>query len=133
MAEEEVKENVEAKEAPEQETETGQVGPADVQVLIVTDKGFAMKTGLDNFKIGRRKTTGVQAMRLVRDPEDKEEVDRGNVIAVKQVQEGQHVFVSTKNGIGAYINTDVVRLTGRKKSGVTLIKLDDKDSVVAVD
>lgn len=124
---------MEEEEQKQEENEETQNGPENVQILIVTDKGFAMKTTLSEFRIGRRKTTGVQAIKLKKDAEDPEAIDRGNVIAVKQVQPGQLIFVATKNGVGALINTDVVRLTGRKKAGVTLMRLSEGDSIVSVD
>jgi len=128
MPEEEVKEKVEAGE------EKGQHGPEEEQIVIVTDKGYAMRTTLASFRIGRRKTTGVQAIKMKKEEGDKEEdaKDRGTPIAVKVVEEGELMFVLTKKGVGALIPTNVVRLTGRKKAGVRLMKLDDDDAIISV-
>ena len=132
MAEEEVKEKVEAEEEDK-------YGPADEQIVIITDKGYAMRTTLSEFRLGRRKTTGVQAIKMKKEDGDKEEddkeedaKDRGKPIAVKVVEEGELIFVLTKKGVGALINTSVIRLTGRKKAGVRLMKLDDDDLTVSV-
>jgi|GEM_PF-5270699 len=129
MAEEEVKE----KEATETDKDV-KYGPEDEQVIIVTDKGYAMRTTLASFRIGRRKTTGVQAIKMKKEEGDKEEdsKDRGTPIAVKVVEEGELMFVLTKKGVGALIPSNVVRLTGRKKAGVRIMKLDDDDVIVSV-
>lgn len=122
-------------EEEKKETEAGesvQYGPEDTQILIVTDKGFAMKTTLNEFRVARRKTTGVQAMKLKQEEGEEDGKARGNVVATKKVKPGQLIFVATKKGIGALINADVVRLTGRKKAGVTLMKLEEDDCIVAV-
>jgi len=127
MPEEEVEEKVEAEEGDK-------YGPANEQIVIVTDRGYAMRTTLESFRIGRRKTTGVQAIKMKKEEGDKEEdaKDRGTPIAVKVVEEGELMFVLTKKGVGALIPSNVVRLTGRKKAGVRIMKLDEDDSIVSV-
>lgn len=127
MAKEEVKEKVEAEEEDK-------YGPEDEQIVIITDRGYAMRTTLSEFRLGRRKTTGVQAIKMKKEEGDQEEdaKDKGNPIAVKVVEEGELIFVLTKKGVGALINTSVIRLTGRKKAGVRLMKLDDDDLIVSV-
>ena len=124
---EEVKEKVEA-------GEEDKYGPEEEQIVIVTTKGYAMRTTLSEFRLGRRKTTGVQAIKMKKEEGDKEEdaKDRGVPVAVKVVEEGELIFVLTKKGVGALINTSVIRLTGRKKAGVRLMKLDDDDLIVSV-
>ena len=129
MPEEEVKEKVEAAETDDGANR----GPADEQIVIVTDKGYAMRTTLDSFRIGRRKTTGVQAIKMKKEEGDEDDgKNRGTPIAVKVVEEGELMFVLTKKGVGALIPTSVIRLTGRKKAGVRLMKLDDDDAIISV-
>jgi len=126
MPEEEVKEKVEAEEVDKN-------GPEDEQVIIVTDKGYAMRTTLASFRIGRRKTTGVQAIKMKKEEgEEDDGKNRGTPIAVKVVEEGELMFLLTKKGVGALIPSNVVRLTGRKKAGVRIMKLDDDDVIVSV-
>ena len=105
--------------------ETTQRGP-DEQVLIVTDKGYATRTTLAEFRVSHRGTKGTRAMFLA---EDKE---KGNTIGVVKVKDGGVVFVLTKLGQGALVNVDEIKLMGRGKSGVKLVNLEEGDSVVSV-
>ena len=120
---EEQTENIDAGEGTQR-------GP-DEQILIVTDKGFATRTTLSEFRIAHRGTRGTRAMYL-KEAEGTGEKDKGNTIAVRKVKDGDVVFVLTKNGQGALINIDEIKLMGRGKSGVKLITLEEGDSVVSV-
>ena len=93
-----------------------------------------MRTTLGEFRLGRRKTTGVQAIKIGKgDEEDNDKNDRGTVVACKKIKEGDLLFIVTKKGVGALIDSSLIRLTGRKKAGVTLMKLEDGDEIVTVD
>lgn len=109
-------------ENPDEGTQRG----PDEQILVVTDKGFATRTTLAEFRVSHRGTKGTRAMFLA---EDKE---KGNTIGVVKVKEGGVVFVLTKNGQGALVNVDEIKLMGRGKSGVKLVNLEDGDVVVSV-
>ena len=123
MPKEQPTENVEASE------EGTQRGP-DQQILIVTDKGFATRTTLAEFRVAHRGTRGTRAMYLKE--VEGEEKDKGHTIAVRTVKDGDVIFVLTKNGQGALVNVDEIRALGRGKSGVKLMTLEEGDSVVAV-
>ena len=121
---------------PEEQTENVDAGEGtqrgpDEQILIVTDKGFATRTTLAEFRIAHRRTRGTRAMYL-KEVEGTEEKDKGHTIAVRKIKDGGVIFVLTKNGQGALVNVDEIKLMGRGKSGVKLITLEEGDFVVAV-
>jgi len=113
------------------ENEEGtQRGPEE-QIVIVTDKGYITRTTLSEFRVAHRGTRGTRAMYL-KEVEGTEEKDKGHTIAVRKVKDGDVVFVLTRNGQGALVNVDEIKLMGRGKSGVKLMTLEDGDSVVSV-
>ena len=98
-------------------------GP-DQQILIVTDKGFATRTTLSEFRVSSRGTKGTRAMHL--------NEKNGNIVAVRPVEADDLVFVVTHLGQGAVVPVDQIRLMGRGKSGVKLVSLNDGDEVVGL-
>lgn len=119
-----------SEEETQKETQTEvdegvQRGPNE-QILVVTDKGYATRTTLTEFRISHRGTHGVRAMFVA---EDKE---KGSMIAVKKVKDGDIIFILTKNGQGAIVNVDEIKLMGRGKAGVRIMSLDEGDSIVSV-
>jgi len=98
-------------------------GP-EKQILIVTDKGFATRTKLSEFRVSHRGTKGTRAMFL--------NEKNGNTIATKMVDEEDLVFVITKLGQGGLVPVNEIRLMGRGKSGTKLMSLNDGDEVVGI-
>lgn len=117
----------EAEETPTGAEETKAVetkrGP-EQQILIVTDKGFGIRTLLSEFRVSNRGTKGTRAMYC--------HEKNGNIIAVKPVKDGDIVFLTTAGGQGAIIQVDQVKLKGRGIAGVKLMTVEDNDKVVAV-
>ena len=118
-----------------EETEEGQVGDItptkrevekgpEQQILIVTDKGFATRTKLSEFRVSHRGTKGTRAMFL--------NEKNGNPVATKMVDDDDLVFVITKLGQGGLVAVSEIKLMGRGKSGVKLMSLDEGDEVVAI-
>ena len=98
-------------------------GP-EQQILVVTDKGFATRTKLSEFRVSNRGTKGSRAMFL--------NEKNGNPIATKMVDEEDLVFVLTKLGQGALVVVNQIRLMGRGKAGTKLVSLNDGDEVVGI-
>ena len=98
-------------------------GP-EQQILIVTDKGFGTRTTLAEFRVSHRGTKGNKAMTV--------NEKNGNIVGVKNVNDGELFFLATKNGQGAILPVDSVPLKARGRFGVVLMKLDEGDCVTSV-
>ena len=94
----------------------------DVQVLIVTDKGYTTRIPIEEFKTSHKGTKGVKAISAI----------NGIPVASCLVNDTSTLFVLTKKGQLVNINADEIRMTKRKTAGVKLVKLADNDSVVDI-
>ena len=94
----------------------------DVQVLIVTDKGYTIRTSIEEFKTSHKATKGVRAIRT----------NNGEPVSVCFVDDTSKLFVLTKKGQGIKIDANEIRITARGTTGIKLVKLADDDSVVDI-
>jgi len=109
-------------EAEENEADAKR-GPKE-DILIVTDKGFGIRTSLSEFKIMHRGRKGTRAILL--------NEKNGHAIGVKQVKDGDLVFLLSAMGQGNIIEIDDVKWTARARTGITLMKLDEGDQIIAI-
>jgi DNA gyrase subunit A len=93
-------------------------------ILTVTGKGYAKRTGLDEYRLQGRGGSGIINCKIT----DK----NGPVVKAMEVGADHQVMVITS--FGKIIRTDVrdISLYGRPTQGVRLINLDEGDAVVAV-
>ncbi len=96
----------------------------DAIILTVSEKGYAKRTELLEYRLQGRGGSGIINFKVT----DK----NGPVVQVMEVQPDDQVVVIT--AFGKIIRTDVkaISLLGRPTQGVRLIHLDEGDSVVAV-
>ena len=100
-------------------------------VLVVTEKGYGKRTFIDDpedgeaiYRVTNRGGKGVKTLNVT----DK----TGLLISILNVVDGNHLMIINKSGIAIRLNVDKLRVMGRATQGVTLIKLDKKDSIAAV-
>lgn len=100
-------------------------------VLVVTEKGFGKRTYIDDpedgepiYRVTNRGGKGVKTLNVT----DK----TGKLISILNVVDGNHLMIINKSGIAIRLNVEKLRVMGRATQGVTLIKLDKKDSIAAV-
>jgi len=123
---------MENEEMPQEEVQEASDAPTsgksergpDVQVLFVTDKGYGVRTNLNEFRKAHRGTKGTRAVFL--------NEKNGKLLKGIFVADGATVAVMTKNGQAGLFSIDQVRLTGRGLAGVRLVTLDEGDEVVDV-
>jgi len=101
----------------------GERGP-NQQVLIVSDKGYGIRTSLSEFRKAHRGTKGTRAMFL--------NEKNGHIIGAKIVKDGDTATILTRNGQAGLFGIDEIKLKGRGISGVRLMTLADDDIAVAV-
>lgn len=99
-------------------------GRNDGQVLTACEHGYGKRTPLEDYPVKGRGTQGVINI----DAGGR----NGDVVGTKLVHENDEVMLITQNGILIRTRVSEIRETGRSAAGVRLIKLDDKDKLVAL-
>jgi DNA gyrase subunit A len=99
------------------------VGEGDI--LTATAHGFGKRTPVSEYPVKGRGGKGVISIQTTE--------RNGNVVGALQVCEGDEVVLIS--GAGTLVRTPIVDISvvGRNTQGVTLIRLDDKDSLVGLD
>lgn len=100
-------------------------------VLVVSEKGFGKRTYIDDpedgeaiYRVTNRGGKGVKTLNITE--------KTGDLIAILNVIDGNHLMIINKSGIAIRLGVDKMRVVGRATQGVTLIKLEKKDSIAAV-
>lgn len=93
-------------------------------LLVVTANGFGKRTPIDEYHTQGRGGKGVLTIRPTK--------RNGPLVALKVVNEDEEVMMITAEGIIIRIMSGDISKMGRTTQGVTLMRLDKKDSVVAL-
>ena len=113
-------------EDEEDEGENGEVFEGDdrCQVLTATQNGFGKRTPHGDYPAKNRGSQGV--INIGTGPRN------GDVVDVLMVCEGDEVMLMTEKGIVIRTRVGDIRQTGRSAAGVTLMRLDKGDRLVAM-
>jgi DNA gyrase subunit A len=93
-------------------------------LLTVTQKGYAKRTQLDEYRVQSRGGVGLKNLEVT----DK----NGLVVGIAQAQEIEELLVITQQGKILRTPANQIRTIGRATQGVRVMDLDDDDSVVSV-
>ena len=93
-------------------------------ILVVSEKGYGKRSELAEYRITNRGGKGVKTINIT----DK----TGDLIAIKDVKDGDDLMIINKSGILIRIAVDTLRLMGRATQGVRLINLKNNDEIAAV-
>ena len=99
------------------------INPGD-SVLTVCENGYGKRTNIDDYRKTKRGGKGVINIKTTE--------RNGGVVAIRAVKDDDELMMITANGIMLRTDLSAVRVIGRATQGVRLIRLDDKDLVVAV-
>lgn len=97
---------------------------ADSQLLVVTARGFGKRTPLDEYRVQSRGGKGIMTIRPTK--------RNGPIAGVKVVNDDDELMIITAEGIIIRLAAQDISSMGRTTQGVTLMRLDQNDSVVAV-
>lgn len=95
-----------------------------IKLLTACQKGYGKRTPLEEYPVKGRGTRGVINI----DASER----NGDVVAMELVDDVDEVMFITEKGILMRTRTLDIRETGRNAQGVRLIKLDEKDRLVAM-
>jgi DNA gyrase subunit A len=97
----------------------------DKYLLLVTEKGFAKRTLLKEFReFKRRGSQGLKSIKLTE--------ERGLVVDVKVVSEEDELVLISQQGIVIRVQVKEIRHTGRCTQGVRVMNLAPEDKVASV-
>ena len=94
------------------------------ELLIVSEKGLGKRTSASEYREQSRAGKGVIAMKLTN--------RTGNVVGAVIVEEDKDLMALTSAGKMIRVDMQQIRKAGRNTSGVKVVSLDDKDSVVSI-
>ncbi len=92
-------------------------------LLTVTEHGFGKRTSIADYRIIGRGGIGVINIKST----DK----NGRVVAVQSVQDDDEIMIITKNNVMIRTRVRDISSVGRNTQGVHVMRLDEKDTVVA--
>lgn len=112
--------------ASEEDEVVGMICIADssTNILVVSEKGYGKRSSLEDYRITNRGGKGVKTINITE--------KTGNLIAIKDVNDGDDLMIINKSGIIIRIAVDALRIMGRATQGVRLINLRGEDEIAAV-
>ena len=96
----------------------------DSDLLVVTNKGFGKRTSIDEYPVQRRAGKGVKNIHLT--------ARTGEVVGIKIVKPGNELMLVSAQGVMIRLKVDDISQQSRYAQGVTLMRTDEGDDVVAV-
>jgi len=93
-------------------------------ILVVSERGYGKRSQIDDYRITNRGGKGVKTINITE--------KTGNLIAIKDVSDNDHLMIINKSGIAIRMGMEDVRVMGRATQGVRLIKIEDGDEIAAV-
>ena len=97
----------------------------DVNLLVVSEKGYGKRSSIQDYRIARRGGKGVKTINVTE--------KTGKLVAIKQVTDKDDLMIINKSGISIRIKVEELRVMGRATQGVRLIKLNDEDAISSVE
>lgn len=103
---------------------TMEIVDKESKILVVSENGYGKRTSLVEYKIQTRGGKGILTYNIT----DK----TGNVIGAKMVKDGENLMIINSNGVLIRIKIDDISVSGRKTSGVRLMRTGDDIQLVAI-
>ena len=96
----------------------------DAQLLVITENGYGKRTPLNEYRTQARGGKGVFTLKST---------DRnGMIVSALVVKEGEEIMVISHDGIIIRLKVDDVSSMSRTTQGVTLMRMGEGDTVVAM-
>lgn len=95
------------------------------QLLVASENGFGKRTDLKSYRAQTRGGKGVITMNVT--------AKTGPIVAAAVVEPTDKLMVLTQKGITIRMEIETIRATGRTTQGVTLINLDNGDTVCTIE
>lgn len=93
-------------------------------LLTITENGFGKRSPIEEYRMTHRGSKGVRT--IITNERN------GKVIWVKEVEEDYEIMLTSREGMMVRIPVSGIRVQGRNTMGVTIMKLNEGDTVVSV-
>ena len=100
------------------------VDNVESEVLVVSENGYGKRSKVEDYRTTNRGGKGVKTINVT----DK----TGNLIAIKNVKDGDDLMIINKSGIAIRMQVEDLRVMGRATQGVKAISIKEGDSIAAV-
>lgn len=100
------------------------VSDLETNLLVVSENGYGKRSDLEDYRVTNRGGKGVKTINVTE--------KTGDLVAIKQVTDGDGLMIINKSGITIRMSVDQLRVMGRATQGVRLIKLSEKDAISSV-
>jgi DNA gyrase subunit A len=100
------------------------IDAAEASVLVVSEKGYGKRTGIEDYRVTNRGGKGVKTLSVTE--------KTGKLVAIKAVIDEDDLMIINKSGIIIRIAMSELRVMGRATQGVRLITLKDSDAIASV-
>jgi DNA gyrase subunit A len=97
---------------------------SDSNLLVVAENGYGKRSQVGDFRLTKRGGKGVISMHV--------NEKTGNVVAMKEVVDGDDIVVMTVGGMVIRQHVSEIRVLGRNTQGVRLIRLKNDDAITGV-
>jgi DNA gyrase subunit A len=97
----------------------------DVNLLVVSEKGYGKRSLIGDYRITRRGGKGVKTINVTE--------KTGKLVAIKEVGDSDELMIINKSGISIRIKVAELRVMGRATQGVRVIKLNEEDEISSVE
>ncbi|RYM04706.1 DNA gyrase subunit A [Sporolactobacillus sp. THM7-7] len=96
----------------------------DSDVLIVTENGFGKRTACEDYRIQTRGGKGLKTCNITE--------RNGEMVALRTVKADEDIMIVTAKGVIIRMPVSGISKLGRNTMGVTLIRVDEGDSIASV-
>lgn len=97
---------------------------ANLDILTVTEKGFAKRTSVEDYRVQGRRGKGIKAGTF--------NEKTGKVVALRPICADNDILAISSDGVMIRTSADSINLVGRNSLGVRLMKVSASDKVVSV-
>lgn len=97
----------------------------EVNLLVVSEKGYGKRSSIEDYRITRRGGKGVKTINITE--------KTGKLVAIKEVGDTDELMIINRSGLSIRIRVEELRVMGRATQGVRVIRLNEDDSISSVE
>ena len=101
-----------------------QIAEDDKELLVVSQNGFGKRTDLKQYRVQGRGGRGVKTFNISK--------KSGLLVGARIVEKQDEIMLITNDGIIIRLNVDNISKMGRNTRGVTLMRVDEGESIVSI-
>jgi DNA gyrase subunit A len=108
----------------EDQVVTMEIVDHESKILVVSENGYGKRTSLVEYKVQARGGKGILTYNITE--------KTGDVIGAKMVKDGENLMIINTSGVLIRIKIDDISISGRKTSGVRLMRTGDDIQLVSI-